>query len=54
MLDQTNEVIAFGMCDACEDANALARARAWLGKHPAVEVWAGRRMVATVMASETV
>lgn len=54
MLDQANEVIGFGMCDAYEDTGALDKARAWLGKYPAVEVWVGYRMVATVTVSDTV
>ena len=54
MLDQANEVIGFGMCDAYEDADALAKARAWLSKYSAVEVWVERRMVATVTVSDTV
>jgi hypothetical protein len=48
MLDDANEVISSGACNADTDEAAIAAARAWLGKHPTVEVWKGPNLVATV------
>ncbi len=51
MLDLAGVVIATNACEAATDADALAAARAWLGRYPAVEVWQGSRVVATLTAA---
>ena len=48
MLDPADEVVSSGVCHADTDEAALDAARAWLGKHPAVEVWRGPNLLATV------
>lgn len=48
MLDSKRDVIGFGWSMADSDEAALLAARAWLGKHPAVEVWKGPRVVAVL------
>lgn len=53
MLDNANEVISSGACDADTDEAAMAAARVWLGKHSAVEVWKGPNLVATVTSPST-
>lgn len=50
MLDLDGVVIATNAC-AATDADALAAARAWLGRYPAVEVWQGSRMVTAPAAA---
>ena len=54
MLDHAFEVISSGVCDAETDEAAITAARAWLSKHPAVEVWQGPRLVATLTSSGTI
>ena len=51
MLDSANEVISSGICRTDEDEAAMAAARVWLSKHPAVEVWKGPNLVATVTSN---
>jgi len=51
MLDAANEVVSSGMCDADTDEAAVAAARVWLSKHPAVEVWKGPNLLATVTST---
>ena len=51
MLDLANEVVSSGIFRADEDEAAMAAARVWLSKHPAVEVWKGPNLLATVTSN---
>lgn len=48
MLDADREVVGVSLNIAATDQAALVAARAWLAKHPAVEVWNGTRVVGTL------
>ena len=48
MLDVDGAVLDTSLCAAEADEAALVRARAWLAKHPTVEVWSGTRIVGTL------
>ena len=51
MLDVDREVVGISLNIATTDEAALAVARAWLAKHPAVEVWNGTRVVGTLISA---
>jgi len=51
MLDADREVVGISLNTAATDEGALAAARAWLAKHPAVEVWNGTRIVGTLISA---
>ena len=50
MLDAEGEVTGSASCAVATDEAALLTAQAWLSRHPAVEVWKGTRVVATLVA----
>ncbi len=51
MLDAQSEVTGSAYYAVGSDEAALLAAQAWLGRHPAVEVWKGTRVVATLIAA---
>ena len=51
MLDHAGEVVSSGTCGADTDEAAMAAAGMWLGRHPAVEVWRGPHLVATLVSA---
>ena len=48
MIDAQNEVIGSACCDVRTDDVAVLAAQAWLGRHAAIEIWQGPRLVAAL------